>query len=322
MGRVSLGRLQQVALREAWANEARDFTPWLAQQENLSLLGEAIGAELEPHEEESSVGPFRADILCRDLGSDSWVLIENQLERTDHKHLGQVLTYTDGLDAVTVVWVAEKFTEEHRAALDWLNQHTTEDIAFFGLEVELWKIGSSEMAPKFNVVSKPNSWTKEMTARTSNSANHELCWNFWAGVLDELKPYNILEPSNKPRRRKDIRFDVGWHTFFLKAFISTAEKKQGVWVECRGRNGFENFTVLEQNIKEIEAAFGDSLVRRPMPDKDRGRLVHYLTKNNVENREDWPRQQKEVAAKVAALYSAVKPFVEELDVGEVDDEEK
>ena len=319
MSSASLGRLQQVPLREAWPDEARNFTPWLAQQENLSLLGEAIGAELEPHEEESSVGPFRADILCRDLGSDSWVLVENQLERTDHKHLGQLLTYAAGLDTATIVWVAEKFTEEHRAALDWLNQHTTESIAFFGLEVELWQIGSSDMAPKFNVVSKPNTWTKEMTARTSNSANHEMCWNFWTGVLEELAPYNILEPTNKPQRRKDIRFDVGWHTVFLKAFFSTAEKKQGIWVECRGQNGFENYTTLAENVTDIEAAFGDSLVCKPMPDKNRGRLIHYLYENDTEKREDWPRQQKEVAAKVAALYHAVQPFVEKIDVNTADE---
>ena len=322
MSSVSLGRLRKVALREAWPDEARNFTPWLAQQKNLALLGEAIGAELEPHEEESSVGPFRADILCRDLGTDSWVLVENQLERTDHKHLGQLLTYAAGLDTATIVWVAEKFTEEHRAALDWLNDHTTESIAFFGLEVELWQIDSSGMAPKFNVVSKPNSWTKEMTARTNNSANHELCWDFWTGVIEQLEPYDILEPSTKPQRKKDIRFDVGWHTFFLKAYFSTAKKKQGIWVECRGQNGFENYTTLAENFKDIESAFGHSLICKPMQDKDRGRLMHYMNENNVDNRDDWLRQQKEIAAKVAALYHAVQPFAEKLDTSMTSEEEE
>jgi hypothetical protein len=122
----SLGRLKKVSLREAWASESTDFTPWLAQPENLELLGEAIGIELETHTEEARVGPFRADILCKDTATDSWVLIENQLERTDHSHLGQLLTYAGGLEVATIVWVAEKFTEEHRAALDWLNEHTDE----------------------------------------------------------------------------------------------------------------------------------------------------------------------------------------------------
>ncbi len=95
-----------------------------------------------------------------DTGSGDWVLTENPLEQTDHSHLGQLLTYADGLQVVTIVWVAARFTEEHRAALDWLNAVTEESINFFGLEIELWRIGNSAMAPKFNVVSKPNDWSR------------------------------------------------------------------------------------------------------------------------------------------------------------------
>src|ERR1700690_2731972 len=113
---ANLGRLVKVELREAWISESTDFTPWLALPENIRLLGEAIGMELEVEAQEKEVGPFRADILCRDTGTG--VLIENQLERTDHTHLGQLVTYAAGLDAVTIVWLAQRFTEEHRAALD------------------------------------------------------------------------------------------------------------------------------------------------------------------------------------------------------------
>ncbi len=150
----ALGRLERVELRQVWTGEAADFPPWLAQ--NIAVLGDALNLELELEAQEQPVGPFRADILCKDTATGQWVLIENQLARTDHTHLGQLLTYAAGLDAVTVVWVAARFTDEHRAALDWLNAHTGEDIDFFGLEIELWRIGSSPIAPKFNVVSKPN----------------------------------------------------------------------------------------------------------------------------------------------------------------------
>ena len=126
-----LGRLERVELRRIWSSESSDFTPWLAREDNLRLLGETVGIELELEAQEKTVGPFRADILCKDTATDSWVLIENQLERTDHSHLGQLLTYAAGLSAVTVVWVAERFTEEHRAALDWLNERTAERINFF-----------------------------------------------------------------------------------------------------------------------------------------------------------------------------------------------
>ena len=154
MGTKTLGRLQKVELREAWTTESGDFTPWLAKEENLSLLGETIGIELELESQEKDVGPFRADILCKDTATDNWVLIENQLERTDHTHLGQLLTYAAGLNAVTIVWIAERFTAEHRAALDWLNEKTDEKINFFGLEIELWQIGDSPIAPKFNIISQ------------------------------------------------------------------------------------------------------------------------------------------------------------------------
>lgn len=132
MSAINLGRLHSVDLREAWASESSDFTPWLAQEENLKLLGETIGIELELESQETEVGPFRADILCKDTATDNWVLIENQLERTDHSHLGQLLTYAAGLNAVTIVWIAQRFTEEHRAALDWLNEHTDGNINLLG----------------------------------------------------------------------------------------------------------------------------------------------------------------------------------------------
>ena len=114
MTQPNLGRLEQVDLRSIWGKEDRDFTPWLAEEYNLGLLGDAIGIELALEAQEEAVGPFRADILCKDTANGSWVLIENQLERTDHTHLGQLLTYASGLQAVTLVWISRKFTEEHR----------------------------------------------------------------------------------------------------------------------------------------------------------------------------------------------------------------
>ena len=137
MTRVTLGRLEPVELRDIWRSEAAGFTPWLARPENLSVLGETLGIDLELEAQERSVGPFRADILCKDIATDSWVLVENQLERTDHSHLGQLLTYASGLEAVTIVWVAAQITDEHRSTLDWLNRITDARFRFFGLEVEL-----------------------------------------------------------------------------------------------------------------------------------------------------------------------------------------
>ena len=144
----SLSRLQQVPIRDVWPTEPQGFTPWLASAENLPLLAEAIGLGLELQSTEASVGDFRADIVCKTIPEGELVLIENQFAQTDHTHLGQILTYAAGLEAVTIVWVAETFREEHRAAIDWLNEKTPDNINFFGLEIELWRIADSPVAPK------------------------------------------------------------------------------------------------------------------------------------------------------------------------------
>jgi hypothetical protein len=155
----TLGKLQRINLRDAWKHEASEFTPWLAQTENLDLLAEALGlVELELVGSEHWVGDFKLDLLCSDDGGQ--VIIENQLERTNHNHLGQIITYAAGVGARKVIWLAESFRTEHVAALEFLNQHTTEDLSFFAVEVELWRIGDSPMAPSFNVLVKPNDWTK------------------------------------------------------------------------------------------------------------------------------------------------------------------
>lgn len=138
--KIALGKLEKVDPRTVWTSESEHFTPWLAQPENLSLLGDAIGIELELEAQEKNVGLFRADILCKDTATDHWVLIENQLEKTDHVHLGQLLTYASGLKAVSIVWVARKFTEEHRSALDWLNEITDDQFNSLALR---WSSGAS-----------------------------------------------------------------------------------------------------------------------------------------------------------------------------------
>ena len=157
-----LGKLQKVDIKTVWKTEYNHFTPWLAKEENIAILGEELKIDLEVIEMEESVGPFRADILCKDTGTDKYVIIENQFGKTDHTHLRQIMTYASGLDAFTVIWIAENFTEEHRAALDWLNNITDENIEFFGIEIELFKIGESSPAPMFNMVSKPNTWSKSI----------------------------------------------------------------------------------------------------------------------------------------------------------------
>ena len=192
--RIELGRLRRVELRDIWANEATEFTPWLAETGNLELLSETLGIDLELESMETRVGSFYADIVCKDQGTETTVLIENQLGKTDHDHLGKVLTYSAGLQAETVIWLAERFQDAHRAALDWLNEISHQNTQFFGLEIELWCIGDSVAAPKFNIVSMPNDWSRSVAEATIDNrelSEHRLLQlEYWDAFLQILRDEN------------------------------------------------------------------------------------------------------------------------------------
>ncbi len=211
---AQLGLLEQVDLKNVWNNEPKEFTPWLAKPENLQLLGDAVGIELKLEAQEKNVGPFRADILCKDTVNNQWVLIENQIERTDHTHLGQLLTYASGLKAVTIVWIARRFTDEHRAALDWLNEITDSRFNFFGLEIELWRIGDSPIAPKFNIVSQPNDWSKTVAAGASQVENtltesRLLQREFWSALRDFVKDKDSRIKTTKALAQNWMNIAIG-----------------------------------------------------------------------------------------------------------------
>ena len=162
----NLGKLKKVELREAWRHEASNFTNWLAEDENLSLLGDEIGFDIKLVQTEAAVGSFNVDILAEEENTGRKIIIENQLEITNHDHLGKIITYASGYDAQVIVWVVRDARDEHRQAIDWLNEHTDEDIEFYLVQIELWQIGDSPYAPKFEIVSKPNDWTKAVRSST------------------------------------------------------------------------------------------------------------------------------------------------------------
>ena len=270
---MNLGRLEQIKdLRDVWPNEAQDFTPWLAEEDNLALLGDTIGLDLELEAVEKNVGPFSADIVCKETANNTNVLIENQIERTDHTHLGQIMTYAAGLNAVTIVWVAKRFTDEHRAALDWLNEITNEDINFFGLEVELWKIGESAVAPKFNMVSKPNEWTKAgggikviSGGNSELTAAKKLQLDFWHGFKEyALEHARRIKPT-KPLPHHWMNIAIGRSGFKLAAIAShwNSETERYDSNELRAElvlsrseaKGF--YAALEQKRSELEFEMGE-----------------------------------------------------------------
>jgi hypothetical protein len=165
-----LGKLDRVKLRDVWIHEAHTFTKWLAEEPNLKLLADELELDITLIQTEASVGKFNVDILAEQTTSDKKIIIENQLEATDHDHLGKIITYASGVNAEFVIWVVASVRDEHKRAVDWLNEHTDEDISFFLIKIELWQIGDSPPAPKFNVVCQPNDWAKAVKQSTATTA--------------------------------------------------------------------------------------------------------------------------------------------------------
>ena len=182
---TELGTLQSLDPREVWKNEAADFTPWLSQ--NLDSLGKAIGVDMELISIEEGVGGFSLDIYARDPNTGHFVAIENQLEQTDHSHLGQLLTYASGVDAKIIIWVSTQVRDEHRKAIDWLNENTSEEIAFFAVQLELLRIGSSLPAPNFKVIASPNGWVKQRQSLNIASEKQKMYFNFFSDLLLRVK---------------------------------------------------------------------------------------------------------------------------------------
>jgi hypothetical protein len=311
----ALSRLERVDLREAWVSESGDFTPWLAKPENLDLLGDTIGMELELEAQETSVGPFRADILCKNTATNQWILIENQLERTDHCHLGQLLTYAAGLKAVTIVWIAERFTEEHRAALDWLNEITEDTFTFFGLEIELWRIADSPVAPKFNVVCKPNDWSKTVTEAAEGEITETklLQQEYWAGLRDVLLDRKSAVKPTKPLPQSWFSFAVGRSHFWMTSAVNTQKHWIQVSVSCGGNNALIHFRLLEKEKAAIEQEVGCALEWEELPGKKEKRIALRKHDTDPTDREDWPVQHAWLAEKLDAFYKAFAPRVKELN---------
>lgn len=217
MSDINLATIERVDLRKVWRYEATNFTPWLA--ENISRLGEALGLDLELQEPEAAVGGYSLDILATDLNGNRTVVIENQLESTDHSHLGQLLTYAAGLDANVVVWITKEFRDEHRQALDWLNQHTDEETDFFGVAVEAWKIDGSRPAPHFNLVATPNGWRKEAVKRSRGervlSERQEQYRIFFQQLIDTLRKEHRFTNAKKASPANWCNFPTGcgWVTY-------------------------------------------------------------------------------------------------------------
>ena len=315
----TLGKLERVEVRSIWETEAHDFTPWLATEENLSILADTLHMELELEAQETNVGQFRADILCKNTDDGSWVLIENQLERTNHRHLGQILTYAAGLHAVTICWVAESFTEEHRATLDWLNEISDETFQFFGLEIELWQIGDSLPAPKFNVVSRPNDWVRSVAEETSprrkNLSQTKLQQrDFWSALMKRLKDTKSSVRPKKPQAQAWMGFGIGRAGFNLLGRLNSQEKWIGVDLYLDPPDAKAHFGLLEREREEIEKQLGP-LEWRKLPD-NKASTIRLRRKADPMRQDDWQDQISWIMEKLEAFNRTFRPLVKSLDASE------
>lgn len=297
MASPSLGRLTTVHVTDVWENEPRGFTPWLALPHNLNLLCEILGLdELGDVKQEDAVGRFRVDIIARDQDGGT-VVIENQFGRTDHGHLGQIMTYLAGQQGrVTVIWIAEHFNEEHRAVIDWLNANSNDDYTFFAVEVEVLRIGTSEPAPWFNVVAKPNIWSRSIRARSAETESGELATRhmaYWAAFAEYLQTHTSEFRIKRANKDHWFSFAAGRSGSAISATISV-ERYKRIGVELYNQRDDTKviFDALHAQKEEIERQIGTPLEWQRLDSRKATRIVLFRTGEDPANASEWPRQHE------------------------------
>lgn len=315
-----LGILQRVELRDVWLHEGYHFTPWLAEAMNLSALSNVLGIDLELTGLEVSVGPYAADIVCKDTLTNATILIENQLEKTDHNHLGQIMTYAAGLEAKTIVWIASRFTDEHRAAIDWLNEITHEDWQFFGLEIELWRIGTSAPAPKFNIICRPNDWSRavreEAAKAEASSPTQVLQLRFWTTFQDYMADKNKWAP--KPSAQSWQSFRVGRTGFSVEAVVQRTEQRLAVrlYINCKDLPPKGVFRYLQGKQVSIHAALEFPMTWSELPERKGCVVFVNRPECPLDDESRWPEYCGWFEITVARIESVFRPLIAPLQASD------
>lgn len=272
---MNIGKFKKVPLREIWKHEALDFTNWLAQDENLELLSEEIGVGIIEAQTEASVGKFSVDILAED-DNGKRVIIENQLQKTDHDHLGKIITYAAGLNAETIIWIVSRAREEHQQAVSWLNENTDESANFFLIEIEAWRIDNSAPAPRFDIIEKPNEWAKTLKMNRSISgavSDYKLKQQEFFNKLREYGEEKVkhVKSWQTPRPQHWYNIRIGSSKAMLAALINSRENYVGV--EFYVHDDKELFKLLESKRDTIEQKLGFKLDWRELPEKKGSRAL-------------------------------------------------
>ena len=286
---TNLGTLKEITdLRSIWPHEALNFTPWVA--ENVDLLADAVGLDITVDETESSVGDFNVDIYASETGTDRKIIIENQLEDTDHDHLGKLITYASGKGADVVIWVVKHAREEHKAAVEWLNNHTDDKIGFFLCEIKLFQIGDSQIAPAFTVVERPNDWTKEIRKTASANSTQQQRLEYWQAFNDyAFSDANFSRIFNKRKPTTDHWMDFSIGSSACHIAVSQIQKRKAVDVELYINDDKELFKSLFAHKDEIEKNMEMELEWKELPERKANRILIEKTVD-LDDRATWPEQ--------------------------------
>ena len=307
-----LGNVEEVNLREQWKNEQYDFTPWLS--ENLGLLEDVIGLDLEVKGTEVSVGKYNADIVAQPTSSEAGdVVIENQLGKSDHDHLGKVITYASGLDASYIVWICEKIQEEHKAAVDWLNENLSRDTGIIALEIKLLKIDNSNPAPQFKVISEPEEWSKYVKSATTGELTEtkQLQREFWSKLKEHMEEKGSPLNPRKPRPQHWYDFSTGSRNFIIRLVVDTRKKEVRCELYIR-KDGTDYIRKLKGMKKDLEEDLEGDLDWQPLEEKDASRIVQYKD-FDVKTKGDWYEAIQWCKKKAEKFYEVFKPRIQNLD---------
>lgn len=287
----SLGLLEEVKeLRTIWPHEASNFTPWLAEEDNLALLADAVGIEMVLDETESSVGDFSVDIVATEVGTGKKIIIENQLEDTNHDHLGKLITYAAGKQANTIIWIVKHAREEHRAAIEWLNNHIDNEIGFFLCEIHLYRIGTSDPAVKFEMIEKPNDWAQAVKKNDALNSREQFRLEYWQAFNEYAfaKPqYARMFSRRKPTTDHWMSLGIGSSSCNIS--MNVIRKHSHINVELYIYDDKELFKSLYAKKENIEKEFECALDWRELPDKKASRIL-LINPVQLDDRASWETQ--------------------------------
>ncbi len=304
---MKLGMLREVDVRELWRHEQYDFSNWLAKEQNIEYLNRILGLTLTDIDKEVYVGSYRCDLVAKDEATGIRVIIENQLECSNHDHLGKIITYASGLDAKFVVWIVKEAREEHRSAIEWLNNNTINDINFFLIELHAYRIGESLPAPMFETIEKPNGFIKNSK---TNSGNNEMNKSqservaFWTEFNDVVvqrdKPFNLRKAST------DHWYDVAIGTSEAHIAINLVNKESSVVVELYINNNKDLFDSLFIKKEEIEKDLGFQLDWQRLDDRKASRIKYTIYGLNFDDHSNYPELINTIIDKVIIMREVFK----------------